>query len=88
MPQPCELVHRALLIQKISGPACESQLTVSKSHRSGVEVGGGASSKDIAEALGTSKRSIDGRMMSAARKIGAANRIKAVALALRRKLIE
>ena len=41
MPQPCELVHKALLIQKISGPACESQLTVSKSHRSGVEVGGG-----------------------------------------------
>jgi DNA-binding CsgD family transcriptional regulator len=51
-------------------------------------VAGGKSARDIGEILGIAKRTVDEHANSAARKLGAANRTQAVALALLHRLIE
>ena len=48
----------------------------------------GATAKEMAQALGISERSVEGRMTTAVRVLGAKNRTHAVALALRNKLID
>jgi LuxR family transcriptional regulator, quorum-sensing system regulator SdiA len=48
----------------------------------------GKSSKAIAKLLGCTKRSVDGCMAAASRKLKALNRVHAIAIALRKGLIE
>jgi LuxR family quorum sensing-dependent transcriptional regulator len=48
----------------------------------------GKTAKEMAQALGISVRSVEGRMTTAVRVLGAKNRSHAVAIALRNKLIE
>jgi LuxR family transcriptional regulator, quorum-sensing system regulator BjaR1 len=48
----------------------------------------GKSSWEVGKILGISLRAVDGSMSSVIRKLGAANRTHAVAIALRNKLID
>jgi LuxR family transcriptional regulator, quorum-sensing system regulator BjaR1 len=48
----------------------------------------GKSSKEIAKILGITQRGVEGLIQLAVRKLGAANRTHAVAIALRNKLID
>ena len=48
----------------------------------------GKSSKEIGGILGIAERTVEGRIVLAIRKLGAANRAHAVAIAFRNKLIE